>query len=184
MSLEKLSQRLLTADSHNKTTDKIAVSFLKMPDNFSDFLGSRVSSVSYPSFSTSVMTHRRRKTPFHDAGYIEGGEVSMSFLMDTDALVEMLLFVQYYRQHGAIDDAWGKAPPYHDYKFDTEVIHYNISNEEVKRDTFVNCFISNIEYPEMSFSDDADQTPILTATLQYDKIIMKQMDYFIELKFG
>lgn len=169
--IDRLSTRILNGSNDPQKSDRFNVRFLGIPENLSDQLSKFVRSVSPPAITFESMPHGNRRARYRDIGKIEPETLSINIVSDGESIIDSILMAQILRQKGLrIDGFNGDAGSD---RFDVKVEIFNAASEMVRSETYVNCFISSLQRPDLDV--EADTVGQYTLTILYDEI-----DYSIE----
>lgn len=169
--IDKLSTRILNGSTDPQKVDRFQARFLGIPENLSDFLSRQVQSLTPPAITFESTTHGNRRTRFRDVGKIEPETLSINIVSDGESIVDSILMAQVLRQKGLRVDGFGDGAGRE--RFDVKLEIFNANNEMVRTETYVNCFISSLQRPDLD--TQTDTVGVYTLTLLYEEI-----DYSVE----
>lgn len=146
---------------HTKTSEKFYVSFHKMPENISNILGRDVQLTSRPAFTFNEYEIRDKGIKQSGEARIDYQPIDVSFIDDTDSLVNYTLYEQIKRQTGTAPLAYANS------LFEVNIKIYNTSGTVVELIELKYCRIQNISHSEQVYADSTNN--VTTASIAFNE---------------
>lgn len=148
----------------NKKIHDFYVLFYQISENTSNILGRQVQSLERPNitFNETEIRYKGIKNPQY--GRLEYNPISITFLDDTNSLVNNNLYHQIMRQTTVLEPDFDTA------RFEINVKVYSGEEKIVENFTMKGCYITSINHSEQIYTDSTNN--LITATINF-----RELDY-------
>ena len=146
---------------HPKTSEKFYVSFHKLPENISNILGRDVQVAARPVFTFNEYEIRNKGIKNSGGGRIDYQPIDVSFVDDTQSLVNFALYEQIKRQSGTAPLAYDNS------LFEILIKIYSAERVIVETILLKYCRIQSISHSEQVYADGTNN--IVTATIAFNE---------------
>jgi len=147
---------------HPKSSEKFYVSFYKLPENISNILGRDVQAASRPIYSFNEYSIYNKGVKVTGSSVIEYQPIDLTFLDDTNSLVNYALYEQIKRQTKVSPQA------FNDSLFEMTIKVFSADSVLTEIITIRYCRIQTINHSEQIYADSTNN--ITTVSIAFNEV--------------
>ncbi|MBG24110.1 MAG: hypothetical protein CMF22_11745 [Idiomarinaceae bacterium] len=172
---------MLNRANTTRQSDEFYATFLRFPDNVSNFLAKQLIRTERPTVTFETTDVSKRGARYQSTAQARFAPITMTFKDDSEGLTSRLLHTQIFRQLKKVDMSQSEIDGYDsEYMFSVRIDRFNSQREVTDSYMLVNCVITELSFSELDVGDDMEST--ITASLTFENVDYFIIDDFISLQ--